>query len=92
ARDPHQVSALFNLGVLYMDFLKRPGDAKPLLQRFLDEAPSDHPARGEAERDLKTIGNAAAPAPAAPAPAAAAPAPAPPPGAPPPAAPPGGRK
>jgi Flp pilus assembly protein TadD len=73
ARDPHQVSALFNLGVLYMDFLKRPADAKPLLQRFLDEAPSDHPARPEAERDLKTIGNSAPPLPAAPAPATQAP-------------------
>jgi tetratricopeptide (TPR) repeat protein len=52
ARDPHNVAALFNLGVLYNDFLKKPDAAKPMFMRFLDDAPGDHPARGEAERYL----------------------------------------
>ena len=35
AANPHDTSALFNLGVLYADFLKRPADAAPLFKRFL---------------------------------------------------------
>jgi hypothetical protein len=46
------VSALFNLAVLYADFLKRPADAKTYFARFLYDAPSDHPGRAEAERYL----------------------------------------
>jgi len=49
-RDPHNIGALFNLGVLYADFLKKPAEATPLFQRFLSEAPSDHPSRAEAEK------------------------------------------
>ncbi len=49
-KDPHNVAALYNLGVLYADFLKRPADAMPLFQRFLSDAPSDHPSRAEAEK------------------------------------------
>jgi Flp pilus assembly protein TadD len=48
--DPHNANALFNLGVLYADFLKRPVDALPLLRKFLTEAPQDHPARAEAQK------------------------------------------
>jgi Flp pilus assembly protein TadD len=59
-KDPHHVSALFNLGVLYADFLKRPADAKTCFTRFLTDAPSDHSARPEAERYLGTVGNAPA--------------------------------
>jgi tetratricopeptide (TPR) repeat protein len=68
-RDPHNVEASFNLAVLFADFLKRPNDAKPLFDRFLSDAPSDHPARVEAERQIKAIAQAAPPprpAPAAP--------------------------
>jgi Flp pilus assembly protein TadD len=71
-RDPHHVAALFNLGVLYTDFLKRPADAKPLFTRFLADAPGDHPARAEAERYLSAMATA-------PAKPATPPAPAPPP-------------
>jgi tetratricopeptide (TPR) repeat protein len=59
-RDPHHVSALFNLGVLHADFLKRPADAKPLFARFLDDAPSEHPARPDAERYLQMVSAATA--------------------------------
>jgi len=68
-RDPHQVAALFNLGVLYTDFLKKPDAAKPLFTRFLADAPNDHPSRAEAERYLAAM-NAAAPKAAPPAPPA----------------------
>ena len=78
-RDPHNIAALFNMGVLQADSLKRPADAKLYFERFLDEAPREHPSRPEAERQLVSAKNAA-PAPAPP--------PAPPPAAAPPAKPP----
>jgi tetratricopeptide (TPR) repeat protein len=62
-RDPHNIAALFNLGVLYADFLKKPAEAMPLFQRFLSDAPSDHPARPEAE---KFIAGASTPKPPTP--------------------------
>jgi len=55
-RDPHNIDAEFNLGILLADFMKKPADAKPLFQRFLADAPSDHAARPEAERQLKALG------------------------------------
>jgi tetratricopeptide (TPR) repeat protein len=77
AGDAHDTSALFNLGVLYADFLKRPPDSGPYFKRFLADAPGDHPLRGEAEKYLSAASaNAPAPAPAAIAPPPAPPAPA----------------
>jgi tetratricopeptide (TPR) repeat protein len=52
SNDPHDTNALFNLGVLYADFLKRPADAAPLFKRFLSDAPNDSPLRSDAERYL----------------------------------------
>lgn len=72
ARSPHNVGALFNLGVLYADVLKRPADARPLFDRFLEDAPSDHPARAEATRYATSLAASAPPA-APPAPAPGAP-------------------
>lgn len=57
-RDPHNIAALFNMGVLQADSLKRPAEAKQYFERFLDDAPRDHPARAEAERQLNTAKNA----------------------------------
>jgi len=57
ARDPHNVEAEFNLAVLLSDFLKKPAEAKPLFQRFLVDAPSDHPSRAEADRQIKAMGS-----------------------------------
>lgn len=51
-REPKNVSALFNLGVLYADFLKKPAEAKPHLTKFLDLSPKSHPARPEAQKIL----------------------------------------
>jgi tetratricopeptide (TPR) repeat protein len=48
--DPHDTSALFNLGVLCADFLKKPSEAAIYFKRFLSDAPSDNPLRKEAER------------------------------------------
>jgi tetratricopeptide (TPR) repeat protein len=54
-REPKHVDATFNLAILYSDHLKRPNDATPLLQRFLDDAPTNHPGRVEAERLLSGV-------------------------------------
>ncbi|MEO8901441.1 MAG: tetratricopeptide repeat protein [Polyangiaceae bacterium] len=51
-REPKNLDATFNLAILYTDYLKRPSDATPLLQRFLSDAPKNHPGRPEAERIL----------------------------------------
>jgi len=56
-REPKNLDATYNLAVLYADFLKRPADASPLYQRFLDQAPKAHPARPEAERALGALAN-----------------------------------
>ncbi|MBX3212592.1 MAG: tetratricopeptide repeat protein [Labilithrix sp.] len=75
-RDPHNVAALFNMGLLHAESLKRPAEAKGYFERFLDDAPRDHPARAEAERQLTGAKNAAAlPAPPPPPPPAPAPKP-----------------
>ena len=54
-REPKNVDATFNLAILYVSYLKRPSDGNPLLQRFLDEAPKNHPGRAEAERLLSGV-------------------------------------
>lgn len=73
-RDPHNVSALFNLGVLTSESLKRPADARTWFERFLEDAPKDHPSRPEAERQLASVKSPPAAPPAAP-PSKPAPAP-----------------
>jgi tetratricopeptide (TPR) repeat protein len=65
--DPHDTSALFNLGVLYADFLKKPGEAAPLFKRFLADAPADHPLRPKAERYVSAATASGAPTAAPPA-------------------------
>jgi Flp pilus assembly protein TadD len=49
-REPKNIAALFNLGVLYAAHMKRPADGKPLLKKFLSYAPQTHPSRPEAEK------------------------------------------
>ncbi len=51
-REPKNLFATFNLGVLYAEYMKKPSEAEPLLKRFLEEAPEQHPARAEAQRLL----------------------------------------
>jgi tetratricopeptide (TPR) repeat protein len=57
SREPQNLDATYNLAVLYADFLKRPRDASPLYQRFLEQAPKTHPARPRAERALAALAN-----------------------------------
>jgi tetratricopeptide (TPR) repeat protein len=59
--NPHDTSALFNLGVLLAEFLKRPADATSVFKRFLADAPSDHPLRAQAERYVSTAAIGARP-------------------------------
>lgn len=73
AGDSHNTSAEFNLGVLYADFLKRPADGAPFFRRFLADAPSDHPLRGDADKYISAASAAAPPPAAAPAAPTAAP-------------------
>lgn len=54
-REPKNVDATFNLAILYSDYLKRPSEATPLLQRFLDDSPKNHPGRPEAERLISGV-------------------------------------
>jgi tetratricopeptide (TPR) repeat protein len=54
-REPKNLDATFNLAILYADYLKRPADATPLLQRFLSDAPKAHPGRPEAERLISGV-------------------------------------
>ena len=54
-REPKNMDATFNLAILYSDYLKRPSEATPLLRRFLDDAPKNHPGRAEAERLISGV-------------------------------------
>jgi tetratricopeptide (TPR) repeat protein len=54
-REPKNLDATFNLAILYNDYLKRPSDATPLLQQFLNDAPKNHPGRPEAERLISGV-------------------------------------
>ena len=54
-REPKNIDATFNLAILYADYLKRPSDATPLLQRFLSDAPKSHSGRAEAERLISGV-------------------------------------
>lgn len=60
-KEPDNLAATYNLAVLYADYAKRPSDAAQLFRRFLEEAPSSHPARAEAEKWLSAQ-NSSAPA------------------------------
>jgi tetratricopeptide (TPR) repeat protein len=61
AGDAHDTSALFNLGVLYADFLKKTPEGAQYFRRFLEDAPSDHPLRAEAERYVSAAAAGAPP-------------------------------
>lgn len=50
--EPKNLAATLNLGLLYADFMQKPSQARPLLQRFLDDAPKNHPARPIVQKKL----------------------------------------
>jgi len=70
-KDAKHASALFNMGVLLTDFMKKPDQGRPLFERFLDVAPKNHPSRADAEKRLAMAPKSA---PAAPPPPPAPPA------------------
>lgn len=54
-RHPSDLEATFNLGVLYARFLGKGAEGKKLMERFVSEAPSEHPARSAAQDVLKGL-------------------------------------
>ena len=67
---PMQPDALYDMGVLEMDFLKDEGKAREYLTRYTAAAPDDHPRQKDAQQRIGQLEPAPAPA----APAAATPA------------------
>ena len=61
-REPDNLAASYNLAVLYAGPLKRPKDASSLYERFLDNAPKQHPARPEAEKAMASLASGPPPA------------------------------
>lgn len=62
SRDPHNTAALFNLGVLITDFLKKPQDAMKYFEQFLADAADKDPARPEAQKYIAMISAGKGPA------------------------------
>jgi Flp pilus assembly protein TadD len=72
---PAHPDALYNLGVLHMEFQRDENKARDYLNRFVDAASDDHPRKKDAQARLSQLTPKAAPAPA---PAKPAPKPQPP--------------
>ena len=53
--DKDNLAAQYNLAVLYMNFLKKPDDAKTAYARFLKLAPSSHPQVAAAKKAIEQI-------------------------------------
>ena len=51
-RQSRAFRAAFNLALLYADHLQKPAEAKAMFERYLDNAPRQHPARDKAEKRL----------------------------------------
>jgi Tfp pilus assembly protein PilF len=66
---PMHADALYNLGVLEMDFLRDENRARELLGKYESAAADDHPRQTDAKSRLAELGAAPAPTPPAPAPA-----------------------
>jgi tetratricopeptide (TPR) repeat protein len=57
--DPASDAALYNIGVLLMDFRRDAPAARDAFQRFLRAAPSGHPKRADVEARLRDLDRAA---------------------------------
>jgi tetratricopeptide (TPR) repeat protein len=55
ALDKDNPAAHYNLGVLYMSFLKKPAEAKAAFAAFVREAPSSHPKLADAKKSLSEL-------------------------------------
>jgi Tfp pilus assembly protein PilF len=62
--DANDAGALYNMGVLLMDFKKEPAQARPYFERFMHASDYGNPKRGDADERLKEIVKSTAPAPA----------------------------
>jgi Tfp pilus assembly protein PilF len=60
---PAAADALFNLGVLHMDFLKQPAKARARFDEYLKKAAANHPRHADAEARMRELAKSA-PAPA----------------------------
>jgi Flp pilus assembly protein TadD len=65
-QSPSQPDALYNLGVLHMEFQRDEGKARDYLTKFLDAASDEHPRKKDATARLSQLGGSK-PAPAGPA-------------------------
>jgi len=52
---PNHPAALYNLGVLYMDFKKDKARAKEMFAKYVDVAPSKDPKRADAQTRMKEL-------------------------------------
>lgn len=55
AKDPHNTAALFNLGVLLVDFFKKPQDGMKYFEQYLADAADKDPQRPEAQKYIAMI-------------------------------------
>jgi tetratricopeptide (TPR) repeat protein len=55
-RDPARADALFNMAILKADFLEDVPGAKKELERYLQDAPGNHPKRPDADAKRKELG------------------------------------
>ena len=58
SREPHNISALYNIATLLGEQLKKPREASAFLERFLNDAPEAHTVRREAERLVRMYAEA----------------------------------
>lgn len=65
ALNPDSPDALYNAGVLAMEFQKAPDKALPLFERFLKVSGGSHPKRADAQQRKKELESKLAPPPAA---------------------------
>ncbi len=63
-QSPMQPDALYNLGVLHMEFQRDEGKARDYLSKFLDAASDDHPRKKDAQARLSQLGPTPGPKPA----------------------------
>ncbi len=59
--DPNDPSALYNVGVLLMDFKKEPAEARGYFARFMHAAEFGHPKRGDVDARMKELDKLAPP-------------------------------
>ena len=54
-RSQARADAMWNLAILKLDFMEDPAGGKADLERYLQEAPTSHPKRQDAENKCKEV-------------------------------------